>query len=93
MTGWLERNNNKRPAPESRAEMEEEMKPKNFCENCGENISHTAEKLGGHLNFCSQRCWEQALVRKILSQIEDRLRKNTEDVFAVARFLGVSEEF
>ena len=69
------------------------METKNFCENCGGNISYTAEKLGGHLDFCSQRCWEQALTRKIRRRIEDRLRKNTEETLAVARLLGVSEEF
>jgi hypothetical protein len=69
------------------------METKNFCKNCGGNITSTAEKLGGRLSFCSQRCWEQALTRKIRRRIEDRLRKNTEETLAVARLLGVSEEF
>jgi ferredoxin len=61
------------------------------CENCGGRIT----PLEGVIpDFCSQVCFEAALIRKIRRRIEDRLRKSTdEDVLAVARILGIPEEF
>jgi hypothetical protein len=61
------------------------------CENCGGSVSPLE---GITPNFCGQVCFEAALIRKIRRRIEDRLRKSAdEDVLAVARILGIPEDF
>lgn len=61
------------------------------CENCGGSVS----PLEGIIpDFCGQVCFEAALIRKIRRRIEDRLRKTEyEEVLAVARLLGIPEDF
>jgi hypothetical protein len=69
----------------------EEIMERKHCENCGGIITPLE---GISPNFCGQVCFEAALIRKIRRRIEDRLRKTTdEDVLAVARLLGIPEEF
>jgi hypothetical protein len=61
------------------------------CENCGGSVSPLK---GISPNFCGQVCFEEAIIRKIRRRIEDRLRKTKdEEVLAVARLLGIPEDF
>ena len=64
-----------------------------FCENCGGRLSRLEAEVGGHLNFCSERCFTLALTRTVRRRIEDRLRKSEEAVFKAAELLGIPWEF